>query len=209
MSLEALMSSPTTPFVHHAGHDLESLLNTILTVCHYTVGPNGQLRKHETAEDSKIKLNHWFVKGDRTDLAIWKMATLEAFNTFIQPSLPEYWQDFAPFLRRLVEATWENKPFIEHPNKATHQKYRIILTDALKHYIKTETAPLAAYASIPPAKRLRPKDDEPDHGSKRQRTGANVSFIPRGNSYHFLHSYNESGVFAPTAVVDDPKSVPC
>ena len=196
MSLEALMSSPTTPFVHHAGHDLESLLNTILTVCHYTVSPNGQLRKHETAEDSKIKLNHWFVEGDRTDLAVWKTATLEAFNTFIQPALPAYWQDFAPFLQLLINATWADKPFIEKPNTATHQGYRNILTEALNYYVQHETSPLSPYASFTPAKCQRADNTEKAHSaSKRQRTGSSVSFIPRDNHYHYLQSFNESGVF--------------
>lgn len=200
------MSSPTTPFVHHAGHDLESLLNTILTVCHYTVGPNGQLRKHNNAGDSKLKLNRWFVEEDRTDLAIWKTATLKAFNTFVKPALPAYWQDFAPFLHRLIETTWNNKPFIEHPNSATHQNYRNILTDALNYYIRNETDALAPYAFVPPAKRLRPEDNEPVHGGKRQRTdtGSSVTFIPRDNRYHYLYSYNESGIFAPTPVNDTP-----
>ena len=195
------MSSPTAPFVHHAGHDLESLLNTILTVCHYTVGPNGELRQNTNEDSEKIKLNHWFVEEDRTDLAVWKNATLEAFKTFIQPVLPEYWQDFAPYLRRLIESTWADKPFIEHPNKATHQRYRDILTEALNYYTKYETAPLAAYAFVPPSKRLRTDDTESTHGaSKRRRMGSSVDFVPRDNNYHYLQSFNESGVFVSAAI---------
>ena len=206
MALEALMASPTKPFVHHAGHDLESLLNTILTVCHYTVGPNGKLRKDssddsEDGEDSSnVKLNHWFIEGDRTDLAVWKTATLEAFNTFIQPALPAYWQDFAPYLQRLINATWADKPFIEKPNTATHQGYRNILTEALNYYVQHETSPLSPYASFTPAKRQRADDTEKARGAgKRQRIGSSVSFIPRDNHYHYLQSFNESGVFVSSA----------
>ncbi len=43
MAIEALKPTPDNLFRHHAGHDLECLLNTMLTVCHYTVGPGGQI----------------------------------------------------------------------------------------------------------------------------------------------------------------------
>ncbi|KJA21040.1 hypothetical protein HYPSUDRAFT_120945, partial [Hypholoma sublateritium FD-334 SS-4] len=105
MAIEALMSSPTKPYLPHGRHDLEALLNTILTVCHYTEGPGGELRKHNGDGDKTLKLNRWFVEVDLVDLAIWKTATLEAFNTFIGLALPIYWQDFAPYIHRLIEAT--------------------------------------------------------------------------------------------------------
>lgn len=204
MALEALMSSPAKPYIPHGGHDLEALLNTMLTVCHYTEGP-GELCKINSERDKKLKLNRWFVEAELTDLAIWKTATLEAFNTFIKPALPVYWQDFAPYLYRLIEATWKDKPFIENPNSAMHQAYRNILTQALNHYNKTEADLPAVYAVIPAGKCQRTEESQSQlHGGKRQRTDVDPDvdpgsiIIPRNNDRHYLESFTESGLWLDT-----------
>ncbi|KJA13689.1 hypothetical protein HYPSUDRAFT_114335, partial [Hypholoma sublateritium FD-334 SS-4] len=104
MAIKSLKPTQNNLFRHHAGHDLECLLNTMLTICHYTNGPSGNLRQAITG-DEEITLNRWFVTDNRLQLATLKSITLEAFELLILPYLPHYWADFAPFLHRLIEAT--------------------------------------------------------------------------------------------------------
>lgn len=130
MTIESLLLTLNKPFIHHSGHNLEGLLNTILTICHYTVGPSGQLYK-AIAGDEDIQLNHWFTKETHLGLACSKLITLKAFNTCIKPVLLEYWLDFAPFLQRLIQVMWKGYPYLKSPNIANHQAYHKILLDAL------------------------------------------------------------------------------
>ncbi|KAF8971030.1 hypothetical protein BDZ97DRAFT_1753385 [Flammula alnicola] len=193
MAIEALKPTDNHQFRHHAGHDLESLLNTMLTICLYTIGPGGKLRV-AAAGDDEIKLNEWFTTSRRMVLAATKSITLEAFNTLITPHLPKYWEDFAPFLRELINATWDKKPFLESPNIAKHQAYRDILKRALAKYTLEEKEPLAPYATLPKGKRPI-EDSQPLRFSKRLRQStAEVVVQPRRRDAHFLESYIESGV---------------
>ena len=94
-------------------------------------------------------LNEWFTTDERRALAATKLITLEAFHTFIELVLPDYWKDFAPFLQHLIDMTWNDKPFLQCPNVTTHKAYCNILNDALNKYALEEKAPLGLYASIP------------------------------------------------------------
>jgi hypothetical protein len=111
MAIQALMSTFERPFVYHAGHNLECLLNTIVTLCHYTTGPCGQLCKIGP-NSAKIKLNNWFITDNWHLLATTKLITLEAFKTFITPALPNYWKDFTLYLQHLINMMWNDKPFL-------------------------------------------------------------------------------------------------
>jgi hypothetical protein len=145
------MSTSERLFVHHARHDLECLLNTIVALCHYTTGPCGQLCKI-VLNSEEIKLNDWFTTDDQRALATIKLITLEAFETFITLALPDYWKDFTPFLQCLINVTWNNKPFLQCPNVATHEAYHNILKDALNKYTLEEKTSLGLYASVPEKK---------------------------------------------------------
>jgi hypothetical protein len=197
MAIEALMSTPKKPFIHKAGHDLECLLNTILTLCHYTTGPCGQLREI-VPNSEKVKLNEWFITDDWCALAAAKSITLEAFETFIGPALPDYWKDFTPFLKRLINTTWDNKPFIECRNVATHEAYRNILKDALNKYTLEEKTLLGHYASVPSKKRpFNSEADQVFRNSKRLRQSesggpSQKRLRPRHPVSQFLESYQES-----------------
>lgn len=197
MAIQALMSTSKKPFIHDAGHDLECLLNTILTLCHYTTGPCGQLREI-VPNSEKIKLNDWFTTDDRRTLAATKSITLEAFDTFIGPALPDYWRDFTPFLQRLIDVTWNNKPFLQSPNVATHEAYRNILKDALNKYTLEEKTSLGLYASVPVKKRpLNYEGDQVFRNSKRLRQSesggpSQKRLRPRHPVPKFLESYQES-----------------
>lgn len=191
MAIESLKPTPDNLFRHHAGHDLESLLNTMLTLCHYTVGPSGKLRQ-ATESDKRIPLNKWFVKDDRLDLACQKMVTLEAFTLLVEPYLPPYWADFAPFLRRLIQATYSEMPYLLASNIATHKAYRDILNKALKKYTVEEENKYAVYAAVSLSKRQR---EEPSTSStKRQRpSDASKKIVLPALELHFLESFDEYG----------------
>ena len=177
MAIEALMPTKDKSFRHQAGHDLECLLNTILTVCHYTIGPSGQL--HEAVEgDQDIKFNSWFTMGNQLELASTKSITLEAFNTFVQPILPQYWQDFTLFLRRLIQGTWKDKPYLEHPNVATHQAYHDILKEALAKYILEERNLPVVYAFVPKAKHPIEDDQLLRHSKRLHGNEAELVMLP-------------------------------
>lgn len=156
MAIEALLSTNSTNYRHHPGHDLESLLYTILTICHYTIGPGGQLRESKT-EKKSIEFNKWFTTSDRKDLANTKTVTLLSFDTYIKTGLAPYWVDFAPFLQQLVNVTWDPtaRTLLETPNIATHAAYREILLKALDFYEKEDKELPAPYAAVPKGKRSR------------------------------------------------------
>ena len=157
MAIEALKVTPNTPFQLHAGHDLESLLHTMLALCTYTTGPGGQLRAGPTKIDNlpnKIKLNEWYSIAKREVLAEKKASTLEAFNSFIKPYVPDYWQDFVPYLEKLIAATWDEPRLYEAKNIATHKAYRDILKAALDQYtLEEKMGKLAVYGYAPKGKR--------------------------------------------------------
>lgn len=156
MSIEALLGGISGTYKHNPGHDLESLLYTILTICHYTIGPGGQLREAKS-EKKTIELNKWFTTANRQDLANAKTVTLLSFDRYIKEGLAPYWDDFAQFLQQLVNVTWDptTRTLLGTPNIATHAAYRDILLKALAFYEKEETGPLAPYAVVPTGKRSR------------------------------------------------------
>ena len=189
MAIEVL--DPQPGFTHRPGHDLESLLNSMLTICHYTTGPGGQFRQ-PLPGDERIRFNTWFTTSNRDDLACTKSITLEAFKTRIKPHLPQYWQDFAPFLTRLIKKTWNELPYLEHPNVATHTAYRDILNEALEMYARVDKDTPCAYAFVPPSKRPR-EDPPPEVRHSKVRRGSKGHYkITRRPTVHRLQSYQES-----------------
>lgn len=199
MPIESLWAVNKRAFTHRAAHDLEALLSTIITICNYTAGPGGQLRA-PIPGDENILINSWFTKEKTRELACDKSIHLEGFDETIQPDLPKYWEDFAPYLRRLIDATWDAKPFLTSPTTATHQAYRTILSDALKMYRMKEQALPAHYAVIPPIKRSRVISTYASNKRQRTETGNNRRPQPQQDfTPHFLTSYDESSdvAFAP------------
>jgi len=186
MALEVL--NPQAGFVHQPGHDLESLLNSMLTICHYTIGPGGMLRQPIQGDD-RIKFNDWFTTGNRENLAFVKSGTLEAFRSLIKPRLPQYWQDFAPFLEKLIKATWNGYPYLEQPNAATHAEYRRILIEVLEMYAQIDKDMPSVYAFTPSAKRPHEELDSRVRPSKTRRGSKGVL---RDATTHYLESYQES-----------------
>lgn len=188
MAIELVQPTPT--FQHRACHDLESLLNTILTICHYTVGAGGQLRQPTHGDDGML-FNKWFSTADREQLACTKSITLEAYKTRIYPRLPEYWQDFSPFLVRLIKATWDGMPYLEHPNVATHEKYREVLRDALEYFEGTERPVPYPTGTLKRPLASTSRSQEPP--SKIRRGNQEIPTpLPLSRMYHF-ESFDDTG----------------
>ena len=199
MSIETLRYPLNTPFKYHAGHDLESLLQTMLVLCTYTTGPGGQLLANpklsaddndDDDDDDGIKLNEWFSLPARNVLAERKAFTLEAYDSFVKPELTEYWQDFSPYLKQLIKVTWDGPVIYESNNIATHQAYRRILKDALDYYTENETEELAPYAAIPGLAK-RPNEN-PDAGRKAKRSRTDNSSDSSDLAPCTLSEYNNS-----------------
>ena len=197
MAIEALKPTPENLFQHHAGHDLECLLNTMLTVCHYTVGPSGKLRQATCEADKKIPLNKWFVQDDRFELACQKMVILETPLLLIEPYLPPYWADFAPYLQRLIKATYSEMPYLTADNIATHKAYREILQEALEKYELEEGEKYAVYASVPrPSPKRQREEPSTNTTKRRRRTDDPVQpqqIVLHPLELHFLESFDKFG----------------
>ena len=198
MSIETLKYPLKAPFKYHAGHDLESLLQTMLVLCTYTTGPGGQLLANPKSnsdddddDDDGIKLNEWFSLPHRNMLAERKAFTLEAYKSFIKPELTEYWQDFSPYLKQLISVTWDGPVLYESKNIATHQAYRRILKDALNYYTNNETQELAPYAAIPGSNAKCSIDDR-DAGRWPKRLRTDGAFDSSNPIPCALNEYHDS-----------------
>jgi hypothetical protein len=116
--------------------------------------------------------------GNQLELASTKSITLETFNTFVQLILPQYWQDFTPFLCHLIQAMWKDKPYLEHLNVATHQAYCDILKEVLAKYILEERNPPAVYAFVPKAKHPIEDDRLLRHSKQLHGNEAELVMLP-------------------------------
>lgn len=153
MSLEALDVTKSN-FIHTPGHDLESLLYVILTVCHITDGPFGRLRVPERDKKAPPFCKWFEAQEDWEDLMREKAILLQGFDRDLGPHFSQYWQPLVPHVKQLVEATFHGlNPYYNGPNKATHETYRKMLEDALAALPVEDLHP---YALLPTsAKRSR------------------------------------------------------
>ncbi|KJA14667.1 hypothetical protein HYPSUDRAFT_208538 [Hypholoma sublateritium FD-334 SS-4] len=125
MAIEALRGgAPGGHYRHHSGHDLESLLYTILTICHYTLAKEKAITLQAFTTYLKDGLSPYWAD----------------FAEYLQDLIKVTWDTSGVSL-------------IEKPNIATHAAYRDILQRALNLYNQEETASLAHYAVVPKAKR--------------------------------------------------------
>jgi hypothetical protein len=124
MPLAALDKSNCGKYIHGPSHDLESLLQTALGVVTFTNGPCGKFR----APTEHVPLARWYNEIDREQLLKDKRIDLIDYNKDIEGYFPEYWKPLAPYLRRLVSATWPN---ISSQSFATHKVFKDIIEEAL------------------------------------------------------------------------------
>lgn len=155
MPLTALDKANRGKYIHGPNHDLESLLQTALGIVCFTTGPCGKVR----LSTDHVPTSRWFNDVDREQLFKDKMVDLLLYDREIDQYVTEYWKPFAPYLRRLVKATWPDRtpPLSSH---ASHEVFKGILTEALVALKKLAEEP-AKYASRVTQKRGRPsKGDE-------------------------------------------------
>jgi hypothetical protein len=159
MSLQSLNVPTGTDFIHTPSDDLESLLYIMLGICHFTDGPCGQVREASKDTNKVLPICGWYeVAESRHWLGRKKCITLESFKDDIEPNLSAYWAPFAPYLQRLIRATFGDVvPYHASRNKATHAEYKSILQDAHKDLPPENPSP---YARILVPKRNR--DDSRD-----------------------------------------------
>jgi len=168
--------SNLTNFIHSEVDDLESVLYTVLSVCTYTNGP--AILRCPNPQDQPILMNTWFYESSRGELARRKDSTLSYFGHYIEPCLPKYWKDFAPYLKQIVEACWDSPTgLLVQTNVATHDKFIKILDDAI-YYYETNGEQAIPYACIltpprsPLEKRRHHEDElEEQRDHKLARTG--------------------------------------
>lgn len=189
MSIEALKGQ--SDFKHSPGHDLESVLHSMIGVCNYTQGPGGQFRV-PLPEDVSLPVDGWYTEINRHRLARDKAIHLMAFDFCIRARLPAYWKPFADVLQGLIKATWSGVSYLEAPNVATHAKYRSILEVALKEFSNEQPCP---YAYIPPNKRVLEGTSEEERPEKKRRQERGLksllTYHPRPDVVHNLHSWQD------------------
>lgn len=172
MPLDALRSS-TGKYIHEPRHDLESLIQTAISLMTFN---NGTCGKRRSTVDY-VPIARWYNEVDREQVFKDKLVDLHLLHeTDVEGNFPSYWQPLAPAINRLIKATWQ------HPLPTNiHATYIEILEDALK---QLEPEHADQYAAIC-LKRSRPNDlnDEgryPEHYMKYRRSN-DPSFqrIPR------------------------------
>jgi len=124
MPLAALDKSNRSKYIHGPAHDLESLLQTALGIVTFTKGPCGNFR----APTDHVPIARWYNEIDREQLLKDKKIDLIDYETEIEGHFTEYWKPFAPYLRRLVSATWSVTSMSNH---ASHKVFKDILEEAL------------------------------------------------------------------------------
>jgi hypothetical protein len=167
MSLQSLKVPADTDFIHTPGDDLESLLYIMLSICHFTDGPCGQVREPIKDMDKVLPICAWYEAAETGHwLGRKKSIILETFDEDIKPKLSTYWAPFAPYLRRLIRATFGDAfPYLTARNQATHAEYKSILQDAYRDLPQEDLFP---YARVCVPKRSR-EDSRDSRKAKSRR----------------------------------------
>jgi hypothetical protein len=146
MPLAALDTSNLGNYIHGPAQDLESLLQTTLGIVTFTNGPCGKFRAAGDAsgDDKGVPMARWYNEIDRVQLFKDKTIDLITYDGEIEAYFTEYWKPFAPYLRRLVSATW-TKMTPPLSSQASHKAFKDILEEALEAFKKIPEVP-AKYA---------------------------------------------------------------
>ena len=114
-------------YVHGLAHNLESLLQTALGIVTFTNGPCGKFR----APTDHVHMAQWYNEINQEQLFKDKSIDLITYNQEIEGHFTDYWKPFAPYLHRLISATWsERTPPMS--NQASHKVFKDILEEALE-----------------------------------------------------------------------------
>lgn len=125
MAIEILLETGRT-FRHHLRHDLESVLFVIIWICVHMEGPEVERKDVKGLEVRKWCDMKWSLK----DLGHLKQAHVDDAQRTILPEFTSYWEDFKPFVHRLIRAFFPARAC--DPNQITSDIMISILEDAEK-----------------------------------------------------------------------------
>lgn len=187
MPLAALDKKNCGKYIHGPAHDLESLLQTALGIVTFTNGPCGSFR----TPTEHVPIARWYNEIDREQLLKDKTIDLIIYDTEIDAHITEYWKPFAPYLRRLVSATWPKRTS-PMSSEASHQIFKDILEEALKALKALAEVP-AKYAPSS-QKRARTSGNEEGRYPYKYRRGDGPSSerLPRPVNIKRLSEWKDS-----------------
>lgn len=112
-------------FHHELRHDLESVLYVIIWICCHMIGP-----EMEREDPEKLEIRKWCDMGlGLRELGHRKLAHIVDAEGVILKEFTPYWEDFKPFLRRLIKAFWPGT--VVEANSITPGKMVAILQEAI------------------------------------------------------------------------------
>lgn len=112
-------------FHHELWHNLESVLYVIIWICCHMIGPEIE---HEDPE--KLEICKWCDMGlGLQELGHQKLTHIIDAEGVILKEFTLYWEDFKPFLRRLIKAFWPST--VVEANSITPRKMVAILQEAI------------------------------------------------------------------------------
>jgi hypothetical protein len=151
VAIEALMTFPK-PYTHQPHHDLESILYVILYVCTYFKEPNNVRLSTDFPQMSSVPLERWFRRDNVKDIGRHKIGMMVTSESSILAKFTPYWDDFVPFVRRLIRSCFPHFP--DFVCQIDHDGMIAILNEA---YDTVEEPTLAAMPdeSHVPSKRPR------------------------------------------------------
>jgi hypothetical protein len=189
MPLAALDKSNFGNYIHGPAHDLESLLQTALGIVTFTTGPCGKFRE----PTDHVPMARWYNEIDREQLLKDKSIDLITYKKEIEGYFTEYWKPFAPFLHRLVSATWPDKT-PPMPSQASHKAFKDILGEALEALKQFAEVPAKYAASISLSqKRARTDRDEGRYPYKYRRGEGSLSErLPRPAEIKEISQWQDS-----------------
>ena len=191
MPLAALDKRKRGKFIHSPADDLESLLQTALSVVCFTTGPCGALCE----PDERVPTSRWFNETDREQLFKDKSYDLMEYEEEIEAHITEYWKPFVPYLRRLVALTWPVAGCKIGPSVATHEEYKTILKEALQAMKKGRETP-ANYAITIIKRQKRGRLSKAEAGrypyAMKFSRGQNCERIPRFLEIKHLSTWKDS-----------------
>jgi len=127
VAIEALLRFPKH-FKHQPCLDLESILYVILYFCTYFKGPGSPRIPTDFPDIETIPLRLWFQQDDVKQIGRHKMSLLVTPKRAILAKFTPYWDDFKPFVHRLITSCFPKLPSFRC--RLTHEGVLEILQDA-------------------------------------------------------------------------------
>jgi hypothetical protein len=191
MPVGALDTLNCGKYIHGPAQDLEALLQTALGIATFTDGPCGKFRDSEAG--IHIPMARWYNEIDRKQLYKDKCFDFISYDLEIEPYFTEYWRPFAPYLHRLVSATWPERT-LPMLNRASHKAFKGILEEALRALEALPEVPAKYAPTGNRQKRVRTSNkDEGRYPNKYPRGDSSLSHrLPRPVDIKELSQWQDS-----------------